>query len=374
LISLSACAAQSPDEPQTVSEGISVCSTPATVAGIDISDAQGQIDWAAVLSAGVRFVFMKATQGTYNAQHHFSANWSGARAAGVLRGAYHFFDPTEDGVAQARHFLSITGTLQSDDLPPVVDIECPNSDSACLGWAGGSGAAPASAIRTRLMDFLNTVQQATGRVPVIYTSAGYFAGNGIVTTDLASYPLWIAYPTTSGCYRVPSPWTRAAVWQHSWTGHVAGIAGAVDLNSFVGTMDDLHAFASPPVSAMSPTPAPSPAPAADPCSANTDCATCTAQTACGWCNGQCISGTVSGPSGVTCGTDTWRWTQQDCGNPTSPPMTSTDPCGSATDCATCTALSACGWCDGACRSGSVNGPTAGMCSATAWAWVASQCN
>jgi lysozyme len=460
------------------------------VSGIDISDAQGTINWTSVRGAGIRFAVMKATQGTYNTQHTFAANWSGARAAGLLRAAYHFFDPTEDGTAQANHFLATMGTLEADDLPPVIDIECPNSDSRCLGWAGGTGAAPAASIRQRMMDFLHRVESVTGRRPVIYTSGAYFSGNGIDTTGLANYPLWIAYPTTSGCYRIPTPWAHAAFWQYSWTGRVAGIPGAdVDMDHFLGTLDDLNALASggstppsppPPPSGPScaglndglycgsdhvmgsantlyrcsggsisveqtctagcqvnpagvddacsapPPPPPSgpscaglhdglycgsdhvmgsantlyrcaggsisvaqtcsagcqvnpagvddacrastpPPPPTDPCASQHDCASCTAQAACGWCNGACVTGTGTGPSSGSCGSDSWHWTSDQCSAPAP-----ADPCAAYTDCASCTAQPSCGFCDGACHTGTSTGPNSGSCSST-WAWYSSQC-
>ncbi|HEY2744861.1 MAG TPA: GH25 family lysozyme, partial [Polyangia bacterium] len=219
------------------------CAPATVVEGVDVSDGQGAIDWTSVRNAGVRFAIVKATQGTYNTQSRFAANWSGMKAAGVIRGAYHFFDPTDDGVAQANHFLAVMGTLQAGDLPPMLDIECPDGDATCLGFSGGSGKEPAATIRQRMMDFIDTVQGATGRKPIIYTFGSYFSGNGVSTSGLQTYPLYIAYPTTSNCFNVPSPWTSATMWQYSWTGSVAGISGQVDRDRFLGDLADLQAFA-----------------------------------------------------------------------------------------------------------------------------------
>jgi lysozyme len=219
------------------------CAPATTVEGVDLSDGQGAIDWAKVRAAGVRFGIVKATQGTYNTQTRFAANWSGMKAAGVIRGAYHFFDPTEDGVAQAKHFVAVMGALSAGDLPPMLDIECPDGDNNCLGWSGATGAAPAATIRQRMMDFLNYVQSATGRKPLIYTFGSYFSSNGVSTTSLQGYPLNIAYPTTSNCFNVPSPWTSATMWQYSWTGTVSGIPGQVDRDRFLGDINALEVFA-----------------------------------------------------------------------------------------------------------------------------------
>jgi len=213
-----------------------------TVEGVDVFDGQGSIDWAAVRGDGIRFAMIKATQGTYDTQSTFASNWAHSRAAGVRHGAYHFFDPTEDGAAQAGYFLSALGAPAADDLPVMLDVECPDGDADCLD-PGRSGQAPASDIRARLLSFLATVEQATGKRPIVYTFASYFAQSGVDPTGLEVYPLFVAYPTSSACFQVPSPWSAAAMWQYSWTGSVSGIGVPVDRDRFIGTGAGLAAFA-----------------------------------------------------------------------------------------------------------------------------------
>ena len=219
------------------------CAPASTVEGVDLSDGQGTVNWNSAYSDGIRFGLVKATQGTYNTQTLFDSNWSGMKSAGVIRGAYHFFDPTEDGADQANYFLSVVGTLSPGDLPPMLDIECPDSDDSCLGWSGGTGDASGSTITSRMKDFLSTVQSATGRMPIIYTFGSYFSGADVTTTGLQTYPLNIADPTTSNCFNVPSPWSAATMWQYSWTGSVSGISGDVDRDRFLGDLTALEAFA-----------------------------------------------------------------------------------------------------------------------------------
>jgi lysozyme len=224
-----------------------------TVEGVDVFDGQGQVDWVAVAAAGIQFVFIKATQGTYDTQTTFALNWSQARSAGILRSAYHFFDPTEDGAAQAEHFLSVIGEMGPEDLPPMLDIECPDGDASCL-YAGGSGLASGADITTRMWAFINTVEQATGRKPVVYTFGAYLAENDVGTSGLGAYPLALAYPSSGACVRPPAPWARATFWQYSWEGSIDGIAGPVDRDRFIGTLSDLQGFATAPVAAPAPAP------------------------------------------------------------------------------------------------------------------------
>ena len=196
------------------------------VQGIDVSDHQGTVDWTAVQQAGKVFVFIKATDGITWTDPDFATNWSGARAAGLLRGAYHFYETDDDPTAQAQNFLSAV-QLQPGDLPPVVDIEKLDSGST------------ASQTVQDLQTWLDVVQQATGRVPIIYTSPTFW--NSLGTSAFGRYPLWVAeYGVQTP--KLPAGWTSWTFWQSSESGTVSGISGSVDLNVFQGTLADLAAL------------------------------------------------------------------------------------------------------------------------------------
>src|SRR5262245_49864735 len=77
------------------------CKLGPTTAGIDVSYYQGDISWARVRRAGVQFAFIRISDGATILDSQFATNWSGARGANVLRGAYQFFRPEEDPIAQA---------------------------------------------------------------------------------------------------------------------------------------------------------------------------------------------------------------------------------------------------------------------------------
>jgi GH25 family lysozyme M1 (1,4-beta-N-acetylmuramidase) len=225
------------------SSAVTACADHGVVEGVDVSDAQGTIDWFAAKAGGIDFAFMKATQGTYYSAGTFERNWQGAKAAGVIRSAYHFFDPTEDGAAQAEQFLAVIGGLADGDLAPMLDVECPDSDNFCLGWAGGTGWAPPQQILARVLQFVQTVEARTGKKTLIYTSQSYFPGLGLDTSAVADYPLILAYLTNGACIGVPRPWSEAPFWQYTWHGRVPGIRGEVDRDRFNGTLDELIAFA-----------------------------------------------------------------------------------------------------------------------------------
>jgi lysozyme len=196
------------------------------VQGIDVSHAQQTVDWNAVRQAGKVFVFIKATDGITYTDPLFAANWSGAKAAGLLRGAYHFYETNDDPTAQAENFLNVV-KLEPGDLPPVVDIE------------RTKGGESAGQIVKDLQTWLGVVEQATGRVPVIYTGPGYWDSLG--TSAFGRYPLWVAeYGVQSP--KLPAGWARWTFWQSSESGTAAGVAGPVDLDVFNGTLAELEAL------------------------------------------------------------------------------------------------------------------------------------
>ncbi len=96
------------------------------------------------------------------------------------------------------------------------------------------------------------------------------------------------------------------------------------------------------------------------CSAHTDCASCTADLACGWCGGSssCTEATSSGPTTGTCASG-WAYLASECPDYDSGPGPDVTPidCGTYTDCASCTAASVCGWC--ATSSTCLNGTSTG---------------
>ena len=157
-------------------------------------------------------------------------------AAGLLRGAYHFFHADQDAVAQANHFLQVAEL--PGDLPPVIDVE---SDF------GASNTTMINGVQA----WLDTVAQSVGRAPMVYTTASFW--NAHLNSDFGSYPLWIARYSQSEPV-VPTGWTTWNFWQYSQSGTVNGVSGDVDLDYFAGSIDALMAFAQSGQSAQSNTP------------------------------------------------------------------------------------------------------------------------
>ena len=85
----------------------SVCPAGQTTYGIDVSYYQGNIDWAAVAGAGVEFAIIRVSDGIGFHDPKFAQNWAGAKANGIIRGAYQFFRSDDDPIAQADLLINI---------------------------------------------------------------------------------------------------------------------------------------------------------------------------------------------------------------------------------------------------------------------------
>lgn len=204
--------------------------SPGRVAGVDVSHYQGTVQWKQLPAQGVCFAYIKATEGTRVADPLFAANWAGARKAGVLRGAYHFFHASASAEDQAEAFIRKVGALDSLDLPPALDVEV-------------SDAVHADSLVAGVLRWLQAVEAGTGKKPILYSGRS-FAHTYLADPRLASYPLWIA--DYSGEPSVlPGAWHGQAwaFWQHSQKGSVRGVPGPVDLDTFRASLAELRRFA-----------------------------------------------------------------------------------------------------------------------------------
>ena len=196
--------------------------------GIDISHHQGTIDWGKLRDHGtinklpVRFVMIKATEGSSETDENFYDNFHQAREHGFTRGAYHFYSVHSPADTQARHFLNQV-KLENGDLPPVLDVEHkPKKQSD-------------EEFRRSIKQWLDIVEKHYKVKPIIYT---YYKFKMKYLNDsiFDSYPYWIAhYYVDSVEYK-----GRWKFWQHTDAGKLPGIKGNVDLNIYNGSYYDLR--------------------------------------------------------------------------------------------------------------------------------------
>lgn len=225
--------------------------------GIDVSKYQGEVDWKQVADAGIRFAFARAVEDkppADTADHTFADNFEGMKAAGILRGAYHFFRPRRDAAEQARLFVSIVGQLQPGDLPPVIDFEHD-------GRSKELNLPPVSpeVIVEGMARWIDIVEAALNRRVIIYTSAEYWilgAGNSERFRD---HPLWIAH-WKADRPMLPSAFDSFIIHQYDVELTVPGVPRSgplvyVPTDRFNGSINELRALADlPPLEGVQPVP------------------------------------------------------------------------------------------------------------------------
>jgi lysozyme len=209
--------------------------------GIDISHWNGKIDFAKAKSSGAEFVYIKSSQACWT-DDTWVRNWQAAKAAGILRGAYHYLDFTRPALDQAKYFAALL-KMDPGELPAMLDFEeDPN---------GLLRPDVTRIIRTQMArDFLAYVEQTLGRIPGIYTGDPYWRAWGSPDQNFAKYPFWLAAYVTEANAKIPLPWTRWTIWQYtsSANGPAYGADSAkMDLNWFNGTREDLYKFANVPL-------------------------------------------------------------------------------------------------------------------------------
>lgn len=200
------------------------------VHGIDVSRHQGTIHWEKVAAMrseniGIKFVFIKATEGITRTDDKFRKNWKASKEHNLIRGAYHFYYPSRDAKKQAQNFESKV-KLEPGDLPPVIDIEVSNGKSK-------------KSIVEDLKFMCDQLEKTYAAKPIIYTNLHFY--ETYLKDDFKEYPLWIS------CYFDQKRFEKECghswkIWQHSDKGKIDGIKGPVDFNVFNGSMNQLKKF------------------------------------------------------------------------------------------------------------------------------------
>lgn len=202
--------------------------------GVDVS-AWNDVNWSTLYNNGKRFAYVKATEGNYYTSQTFSSQYAGSRAAGLIRGAYHFANPSvSGGTSQADYFVAHGGgwTADGQTLPGVLDIEYnpyKEANDVCYGLTPIQMTAWIAAFTTRY-------KALTGHDAVIYSTTDWWTQcTHNATRFNGSNPLWIAwYGTTAGS--LPGGWNVYTFWQYWYK--------PIDQDIFNGPLSRLRALAS----------------------------------------------------------------------------------------------------------------------------------
>lgn len=196
------------------------------IRGIDISHYQGKINWeklsnAQIEHSPIRFVVIKATEGSTQIDDCFQDNFKNARDYGFIRGAYHFWSNKSSARDQARFFLKKVH-LKDGDLPPVLDVENKPEDMSVEDF------------HREILTWMHIVEDKYHVKPILYTYYK-FKNQYLNTPVFDDYPYWIAHYYVDEI-EYEGDWK---FWQHTDAGRLPGIKGTVDFNLYNGSFYDL---------------------------------------------------------------------------------------------------------------------------------------
>jgi GH25 family lysozyme M1 (1,4-beta-N-acetylmuramidase) len=239
------------------------------------------VNWTTVKNGGYSFAFVKADEGTEDIDPAFATNMSGANAAGVYVGPYHFAHTESLSPAGTPKFDNYTGGALTYNSPIQV-----NKDA----WTDATREAvefvdlirpyylqtgtthyllPVSDIEQKYMPaltaslkkefvsnwaqvFSDVVYDAIGVRPMLYVSESS-ANENFTATVAQEQPFWIAWYKGTGTTQPPLQSNTPnfplwSFWQWTDAGAVAGVHGSgtsgtdVDKDVFNGTTTQLAAM------------------------------------------------------------------------------------------------------------------------------------
>ena len=151
--------------------------------------------------------------------YRFKQNWKEAKRTGLIRGAYHYYDPNENSTKQAKNYIASV-KLRDGDFPPVLDIES-HSRFGKKNLLKG------------IKNWIKIVENHYGEKPIIYSTRGFYYE--YIQNNFKDYPIWVASYTSKNRIRNIN-WT---FHQFSDKIRVKGIAKNVDGNDFNGKKEQL---------------------------------------------------------------------------------------------------------------------------------------
>lgn len=190
--------------------------------GIDVSHANGVIDWPKVAAdpQGIKFAILKASEGATSKDSRMQENCTGAQKAGLIVGFYHFAtfnskDVVKDAKQEAANFLAAVG-VNIPDLPLVLDAETNK---------------PLSLSKNEVLLFIDTFTNElyqAGYQAALYASPGFLQSYLPPNHRLGNIPVWAA--DYSGEINPVPGITKFWMRQYTDKGKVQGITGNVDMN------------------------------------------------------------------------------------------------------------------------------------------------
>lgn len=193
----------------------------AKIIGIDVSEHNGALDWAAIKKAGIGFAIVRDGYGTSHTDKYFKRNVEGAIAQGIPVGIYHFsYALNAAGAkAEAEYVLKLIRPYKDKiTLPVFFDFEYDT-----VAYAKKQGVTLGKeAFNAHTVAFCETIQAAGYRAGTYYNLD--YLRKYVDVDRVGKYVQWYAqYASTASA----SGW---GLWQYSSSYTIPGCSGRFDVN------------------------------------------------------------------------------------------------------------------------------------------------
>jgi len=181
---------------------------------IDVSIANGIIDWYKVAQSGVKYALIRSGEGLHDMDPNLERNVQGCKDNNIIFGLYRVLVPASgDPAGQAKKLIDLSNKCEAQ-LYPAVDVE---KNRALTEYE-----------QKIWSKFLKDYLESTTETIVLYTYTAFFPQ--IKFDGIKNYKIWIA---NYGAKTTPSmPGYDIYAWQKSCTGKVQGISTNVDISEF----------------------------------------------------------------------------------------------------------------------------------------------
>lgn len=189
------------------------------VRGIDVSEAQGKIDWKRVKEHGIRFAILRAGYGNGHVDRYFERNARECNRLGIPIGAYWFsYAYTKRMARREADACARIIRPHKIDYPVAYDFE-----EASVEYARSVGVDITKRRVTGIVRAFNRRIEGKGYIPMTYTNLDFWE-NYFYMARLKRFKIWYAQYADRPSKR------GIDIWQHWDQGRVDGIVGDVDLD------------------------------------------------------------------------------------------------------------------------------------------------
>ncbi|EKQ51504.1 MULTISPECIES: GH25 family lysozyme [unclassified Clostridium] len=184
------------------------------IKGIDVSNNNGSIDFSKVAADGVKYVYVKATEGATFKDSTMEKFYSDSKNNGLKVGAYHFLVGASTPETQAQNFYNKIKDYEWD-LVPMMDVE--------TNFSG---------LSDYVIRFITAFNKLSSLTLGIYTYTSFIDNLSDAEATIKNMPFWEANYNNDPWNLSETFFTNRVGHQYTESGSISGISEGCDVDSF----------------------------------------------------------------------------------------------------------------------------------------------